>query len=65
MASLCINPKGVDPFTVGEPSLDDLLAEPIVQLFMERDRQDEACLRRQIDQLRHKQANKDKSLLDA
>lgn len=44
------------PLALGEPTLDDLLAEPIVQLFMERDHVSDAEMRLQLDRLRREDA---------
>ena len=37
---------------VGEPSLEEMLAEPIIRLIMKRDGVDESSMRGQIDLVR-------------
>lgn len=40
-----------DPDLLGEPTLEELLAEPIIQLFMKRDGVHEDEMRGQIDRV--------------
>ena len=40
-----------DADIVGEPTLDEILAEPIIQLIMKRDGVDERDMRGQIDRI--------------
>jgi len=42
-----------DTSRLGEPSLDEILADPMVQLVMQRDGVADADMRRQIERLQH------------
>lgn len=52
MASVIPSLPSFDPCVLMEPSLDDLLGEPIVQLFMARDHLDASEMRQQIERIR-------------
>jgi len=51
MASTSVLPFPTPDFLVDEPSLDELFAEPIVQLIMARDHVDVGTMRGKMDQL--------------
>ncbi len=51
MANTVKSHFGFHEFRTGEPSLDDLFAEPIVQLVMERDRINAQDMRLEFDRM--------------
>lgn len=53
MASTPQSPLKRHAYTWSEPSLDDLFAEPIVQLFMKRDQVDPQDIRGKLNRLMH------------
>jgi hypothetical protein len=51
MANTIKSRFGFEEFRSGEPSLDDLFAEPIVKMVMERDHVSAHDMRQQLDRM--------------